>query len=138
LSFKKDICNIDIYQTCVPYPELNKTTVIATFKHDIPKIIDDLKQGIMMSEYPHKRVWIVFMHRNNEVEITEINRFGNDFLTLCNGSNSIKDICDTLYPTYGKDLSEKAFFQECKTALTGLEDLDLITTNVPANSIERR
>jgi radical SAM superfamily enzyme YgiQ (UPF0313 family) len=138
LSHKKDTCNIDIYQTCVPYPELKKNAIVATFEHDIPKIIDDLKKGIMTSEYPYKRVWIVFMHRNNEVEITEINRFGNDFLNLCNGSNSIKAICDTLYPIYGKDLSEKAFFKECEIALTGLGDLDLITINLPANSIERR
>lgn len=138
LSKNNNCSNIDIYQTNTHNPELKQNVIIETFQHDMPEIIDDLKNGTIRSEYLRKPVWIVFTKGDNQLEITEVNRFGKDFLNLCNGSNSLKNISDILYPIYGENASEKAFVKACKTALDGLIDLNLIYQKQPATNIERR
>jgi len=124
---KNNLCNIDIFSLDELVPDRKKNVIISEFDHNLPEIIEDMKAGIFKKNYPDEHVWIVFFHENKELEVTQINDFGKDFIRMCDGIAKIEDIAYKLHPIYGKDMGAEAFLKECKTAFVALADMRLLT-----------
>ena len=124
---KSNLCNIDMFSLDGFMPECKKNVIISGFDHNLPVIIEDLKAGIFKNNYPDEHVWVVFFHENKELEVTQINNFGKDFIEICDGIAKIEDIADKLYPVYGKDMGAEVFLKECKTTFVALAEMRLLT-----------
>ena len=125
-SQKNDTVNIDLSSPDKVKPALGKNVKIAEFRNDLPGIIEDLKNGIFQSNYSPESVCLAFRHENDEIEITEINDFGKDFLDMCDGTADIVAIAGGLYHVYGNGMSKDDFVGECRTAAGSLFELKLI------------
>ena len=58
--------------------------------------------------------------------MTAVNKFGSDFLALCDGSAKLNDIADRLYPQYGQDQGREDFRAACREAAASLNALHLL------------
>ena len=120
--YTKDLCCLEEIM-----PQLRENVIITGFEYNLREIIEDLKLGIFKDKYPVEPVWLVFLFENNELEVTEINNFGKDFLGMCTGIAELKDITTALYSMYGSDMKKDVFNKECQDAMEGLFDLKLLT-----------
>ncbi len=125
-SHTKQPCYTDLPSSKETMPMLRENVIISDFEHNIREIIEDLNMGIFNNQYDAESVSLIFRFEDNELEVTEINDFGKDFLGLCDGSARLKEIVSTLYPVYGSDMERNVFVKECEEAMTGLSDLRLL------------
>ncbi len=125
-SHTKQLCYTDLPPSKEIMPMLRENVIISDFEYNIREIIEDLNMGIFNNQYAAESVSLIFRFEDNELEVTEINDFGKDFLGLCDGSARLKEIVSTLYPVYGSDMERNVFVKECEEAMTGLSDLRLL------------
>ncbi|MEJ2588481.1 MAG: hypothetical protein P8165_13040 [Deltaproteobacteria bacterium] len=89
-------------------------------------IIFDLKKGVFDASYTPQQTVLTFMQEDDTLEVMEINPFLKDFLTNCDGDETLEDISRKLYPLFGEGLSEEAFFSNCVEALQALTENKMI------------
>jgi len=107
-------------------PVKNGKIGIETFDFDLPVIIFDLKKGVFDASYTPQQTVLTFMQEDDTLEVMEINPFLKDFLTNCDGDETLEDISRKLYPLFGEGLSEEAFFSNCVEALQALTENKMI------------
>ena len=118
--------NVDLYQLREWKPLRKSNVVVRGFERNLPLIIEDMKRGVFEKDYPLSRTWLVFHQEGDQLEVTEINDFGKDFLNLCNGSATVEEIAGALFGQYGKDMDNPAFVEACREALMGLSEMNLL------------
>ncbi|ABB33709.1 Radical SAM domain protein [Geobacter metallireducens RCH3] len=107
-------------------PVLREEVTVSEFRRNLPAIIADLKSGIFRESYPPEPTLLIFYPSGERLEVMEINRFGKDFLLLCNGLATCEEIAATLYGEYGDAMDSGAFSEECKDALTVFTGMGLV------------
>ncbi len=100
--------------------------VIRQFDHSMTDVIRDLREGTILGAYPQEKTLLVFRAEGTDLEVTEINDFGRDFLGLCNGERTLEEIASDLYPRYGTEMDTERFFQECVGAAEALREMKLL------------
>ncbi len=116
-----DLCRL---QDCRPV--CRKNVRIKSFKNNLPEIVSDMRQGRYIEQYDPLRTQLVFRQDDRELEVTEINDFGRDFLQLSNGSLTLDEIARRLYERYGQNGDSSDFFEDCREAAVALYDLQLL------------
>jgi hypothetical protein len=107
-------------------PFLKENTVVVAFTKNLPAIVADLKAGVFRESYADAPGWLVFHQEKNELTVMEINDFGKDFLTFCDGNHSLKKIAGILHRRYAEGLSAEAFFEVCRETAQELENIKLL------------
>lgn len=107
-------------------PRRNRGVVVREFCHNLPGIIDDLREGLFRENYPPEPTLLVFSAGEEGVEVTQINAFGRDLLELCNGSARLEEIAHDLYRRHGSGMGSDRFFHECREAMDTLRELELL------------
>ena len=92
----------------------------------MPRIIADLKAGRFREHYPEKETFLVFIQRGNQLDVSEINDFGENFLSLCDGQTPLKEICRQLHGPYGADMDFEKFYGLCLEAMQELGRTNLL------------
>jgi hypothetical protein len=118
--------NADISGPLKRGPLRRREMIIDSFGHDLPQVIEDLKQGIVRPGYPDRKTWLVFASRGGELEVTEINEFGRELLVLCDGTRSMEEISEALSRSYARDTAPGTLAEACREALETLAGLDMI------------
>ena len=124
-----DLCALEKYP-----PVCGKNIIIRKFEYDLSVIVDDLKKGIIKQEYDKKKSFFVFLCRGSELEVTQINDFGKDFLQLSNGLLTVNDIALKLFPLYGNDSDFEKFLSSCQDTICQLAELEFINFSCNINS----
>ena len=70
--------------------------------------------------------------------MTEINDFGRDFLGLCDGAATVEEIAGRLFRRYGTNMEYSDFVGNCREALVGLWEKNLLREAPPEAQPERR
>lgn len=122
--------NIDLNRLRNWRPLREKNILMAGFRYNIPAIVEDLKSGYFKETYSPNPTWLVFHHQENQLEVTEINDFGRDFLQLCDGSATVEEIAGNLYPRYGQDMASEVFSNICRQTIDGLRDMKFIASPI--------
>lgn len=112
-NVKPYFLNIDINDTDSFMPVKNHGIIIAEFDFNIPVIISNLKNNIIKDEYPQTKTLLIFKHSGEELNVTEINDFGVDFLNMCDGKRSLSKITNLLYQHYGLNIKQDVFLNSC-------------------------
>ncbi len=131
------VANIDLSGVKNWRPHRRQNVLVRSFAYDLPEIIEDLKAGQLLASYPEAPTWLVFRQEGGELEVTAVNRFGSDFLALCDGSARLDEIADRMYPQYGQDMNQEAFRNTCREAAASLNALHLLGAG-STESEERR
>lgn len=97
-------------------PVRNHETIVQSFDYDLPAVISDMKGEGLKGSYPKKKTWLVFRQEGDHLEVTEINEFGRDLLSRCDGATSLHEISRGLFPRYAGAMDEDAFVQACEEA----------------------
>ncbi|MHC1726930.1 MAG: radical SAM protein [Syntrophobacteraceae bacterium] len=123
--------HIDLNRSSDLKPLRNQKILLEEFTFDIPNLIIDLKRGHFPRTCAQKSVYLLFRQVQAEIDVREVNRFGFDFLLLCDGQRSIASIADQLYPEYGEEMERDKFASLCAEAARTLADL---TALIPGQS----
>jgi hypothetical protein len=99
-----------------PGVALSGGVIVDVFDYDLPRIIEDLQDGIVLAAYPEVVSRLIFEHRDGVLEVSEVNAFGNDFLALCDGSNTVGQIAQAMYASHGGGMEYAGFVEECERA----------------------
>ncbi len=129
--------NVDLSGLADWRPVRRPGMLVAAFRHDLPAIFAELKSGRIRPDYPESPTWLVFRQDGGELEVTAVNRFGSDFLALCNGSAKLDEIADRLFPEYGHTMSAEDFRASCREAAERLHVLHLLQAD-PESANEGR
>ena len=108
-------------------PQQSGRAQVEAFRFNIPAIIDDVKREVFLRNYEHEPVQLVFISKDTGLEVVETNEFGRDLLASCNGSASVDVIAAGLYSRYGTGMGTDAFRDECRDALTALQEMDIVS-----------
>ncbi len=107
-------------------PVRKKSILVKKMSFDVPCIIEDMKSGDLNERYPETTTLLIFKQDGRELEVSEINTFGRDFLDLCNGRHTLEDISEKLYDRYGSHKDEHAFLTDCREAARALFESKLL------------
>jgi radical SAM superfamily enzyme YgiQ (UPF0313 family) len=116
-----DLCMLNEWR-----PLRSRSAVVREFRHNLPEIIADLKEGIFSECYDEMPTIVVFMPKENGLEVSEINEFGRDLLELSNGSSSMEEITRELFRRFGSGMDPARFHDECREAVAQLAAMDLL------------
>lgn len=130
--------NIDLCRLQGWRPLSARNVLILGFENPVPRIIEDMKTGLFRQEYPQEETWLVFRQDKNRLEVTEINDFGKDFLSLCDGAATVEEIAGRLFHQYGTNMEYSDFVGNCREALVGLWEMNLLWEAPPEAQSERR
>lgn len=119
-------------------PVKSRKILLEEFTFRIPDIILDFKSGIFDGTYPEGEAFLVFRQEGDQLDVKEINRFGVDFLGLCNGERSLDSISAELYDRYGEGLSLSAFRELCVEAVLSLGRMNLLQEEQSKFDLEGR
>jgi radical SAM superfamily enzyme YgiQ (UPF0313 family) len=128
-----DLCRLEGWRPLCP-----RNVLIQGFENHVPGIIEDMKTGLFREEYPREETWLVFRQEENRLEVTEINDFGRDFLGLCDGAVTVEEIVERLFRRYGTNMEYSDFAGNCREALVGLWERNLLREAPPEAQPERR
>jgi hypothetical protein len=106
--------------------KINRNILIEQFTFDIPNLIVEFKSGNFPDECAGRTVFLAFTQAPGGTQVREINEFGFDFLMLCDGQRTLKEITNRLYPKYGADKEREEFAIMCAEAAGTLADLELL------------
>jgi len=129
-----DLCQLQGWR-----PSQSPNLLVTDFHYDLPAIVADLKAARFQSDYPLQSTWLIFQQSGKRLEVTEVNLFGKEFLKLCDGSRTVDEIAESLFPEFGENLEFSAFLEECRQALTSLTELGMLaesTANVELSPLE--
>ncbi len=107
-------------------PRRQQGTVVREFVHNLPLIVDDLKDGVFRENYPDEATLLIFSVREAGMEVTQINEFGRDLLELCDGSARLEEIARHLHKRHGSGMGNEGFTDECREALEALREMELV------------
>lgn len=116
-----DLCMLNVF-----HPLRSRSAVVQEFRHNLPGIIADLKEGIFCECYDEIPTIVVFMPKENGLEVSEINDFGRDLLELSDGSSSMEEIAQELFRRFGSGMDPARFHDECREAVDLLAAMDLL------------
>jgi radical SAM superfamily enzyme YgiQ (UPF0313 family) len=116
----------DLCRLAEMLPRRDRGVVVREFAHNLPCIVDDLKEGIFRESYPLEPTLLVFSAGESGVEVTQINEFGRDLLELCDGSARLEEIARDLYQRYGSGMESEGFMDECREAMDTLREMELV------------
>ncbi|MEW6665412.1 MAG: radical SAM protein [Thermodesulfobacteriota bacterium] len=128
-----DLCRLQGWRPLCP-----RNVLIGGFEKNVPGIVEDMKTGLFREDYPRDETWLVFRQDGNRLEVTEINDFGRDFLGLCDGDSTVEEIAERLFRRYGADMEYSDFVGNCREALVGLWNMNLLREAPPEVQPERR
>jgi len=129
---------MDIYGIHGSNPRVSAQVLLREFTFPMPDIIMDLKKGVLRVSYAPQKTFLVFRQEGDRLDVKEINRFGRDLLTLCDGTHSVLDICEKLYPVHGKDHSWDHFMVLCVDAIRMLGEMGILHEGSLDHPDERR
>ncbi|MBW1773822.1 MAG: radical SAM protein [Deltaproteobacteria bacterium] len=118
--------HIDLHRIGDFSPQINREIILQGFSFDMPHIIAEMKAAIFRESYPKKETFLVFKQEGNHLDVSEINDFGKDFLSLCDGRLSLDEICRQLHGRYGAEMTYEAFYTICLDALQELGKMNLV------------
>ena len=124
--------HIDLNQIQGLIPQKKHGIVFGKFDFNLPQIISDFKAGIFMKDYLPQETLLVFRQEEEQLDVTEINDFGSDFLNLCDGEKTLTAISEMLYLCYGSDTNSSYFFKSCLEAAQVLGRMGLLEVRQPA------
>ncbi len=107
-------------------PLRNRKVSIERFTYDIPGLILHFRCGHFPDSCRQRPVFLAFSRAPGGTKVREINEFGVDFLGLCDGQITLKDIADRLYLKYGADKERGEFAAECAEAAATLAGIELL------------
>ena len=107
-------------------PRINREIILQGFSFDMPHIIAELKAAIFRESYPKKETFLVFKQEGTQLDVSEINDFGKDFLSLCDGNTTLEEISRKLHAGYGGDMDFEKFHDSCIEALQELGKMNLV------------
>ncbi|MBW1751138.1 MAG: radical SAM protein, partial [Deltaproteobacteria bacterium] len=107
-------------------PRQNPNLVIGHFTYDLPAIIADMKSDQFRPEYSETPTSLIFIQAGNELAVTQVNAFGIDFLSRCDGQTPVSGISRQMYSLHGKGMDISAFTHACQEAMEGLRELNFI------------
>ena len=116
-----DLCQLQGWR-----PNQSPNLLVTDFRYDLPAIVADLKEAHFQSDYPLQPTWLIFQQSGKRLEVTEINKFGKEFLELCDGSRTVDEIAESLFSTFGENLEYPTFLEECRQALTSLTEMGML------------
>lgn len=120
-SFHIDLLRIGVFR-----PRKNRDIVLQGFSYDMPHIVAELKAAIFRESYPEKITFLIFKQEGNQLDVSEINEFGKDFLSLCDGNTPMEEISRRLHSQYGRDMDYEEFHESCIEALQELGKMNLV------------
>lgn len=126
---EKSVFHIDLGQIRKFKPIKSKKIIIEKFDFDLPDVILDLKRGNFKESYPERETLLVFTQDDDLLDVSEINAFARDFLSLCDGKRSVQGIAQELYQKYGQDMTPEKFFHDCVEAVQVLGKKRFIESN---------
>jgi len=106
--------------------------LIEQFTFDIPNLILEFKRGRFPDECAERAVFAAFTRASGGTQVREVNEFGFDFLQLCDGQLTLREITNRLYPKYGANKEREEFAMICAEAAGALADLELLAPFAPA------
>jgi len=118
--------HIDLHRLADYRPRKNPKIVLQAFSHDMPRIISELKAARFREHYPEKETFLVFSQKGNQLDVSEMNDFGNDFLSLCDGQTPLEEISRALHGRYAADKAYDEFHRLCLEALQELGAMNLL------------
>ena len=89
-------------------------------------IILDLKAGRFKETYPQQKTLLLFRQEKDILNVSEINSFSKDFLELCDGKLTLKDISRDLFSRYGREMKPGDFLDSCVEAAKLFGDQGLL------------
>ncbi len=102
------------------FPVKYEGVQVQEFSCHVPKIIADLREGIVQERYPHEPSTLVFQPQESGVQAYEINDFGRKFLTLSDGILTVKDIAEKLYDSFSESMDFECFLSVCQESASTL------------------
>lgn len=135
---RKKPANIDIYNPDDWRPTIGDNVLAAEFRYDLPAILADLASDQIREDYPETATCLVFRQEGSELEVTAINEFGQELLTLCDGKLTIEQIAAKLHAHYAESTDIAAFSEICRQALQQLAELRLLDVEEINHSREGR
>lgn len=117
---------MDIHGIHVSNPRRTAQVLLKEFTFPMTDIIMDLKKGVVRISYAPQKTFLVFRQKGDRLDVKEINQFGRDLLTLCDGTHSVLDIREKLYPVHGKDHSRDHFTVLCVDAIRMLGEMGIL------------
>jgi hypothetical protein len=126
---EKSVFHIDLGQIREFMPIKSKKIIIERFDFDLSGVILDLKRGNFKESYPERETLLVFTQDDDLLDVSEINAFVKDFLSLCDGKRSMQNISQELYQKYGQDMMPEKFFDGCVEAVQVLGKKRFIESN---------
>ena len=118
--------HIDLLKIGEVRPQKNREVILAGFSYDMPHIVAELKAAVFREDYPEKETFLVFKQEGNRLDVSEINDFGKDFLSYCDGNTPLEEISRKLHGRYGQDMSYEDFHDSCIDALQELGKMNLL------------
>jgi radical SAM superfamily enzyme YgiQ (UPF0313 family) len=134
---KKTVFDIDLHGSLGFRPTVQEGIILGAFEFHLPTIVGDLKTGSFQQYYPREKTHLVFKQEDDLLEVSEINEFGRNFLELCDGTLTVGDISEQLYPLYGQDMDRNAFRESCVEALHALLKMGFFESRNRAPSVDR-
>jgi len=125
-SVAETVATIDLTGAGEWQPRLQHNVVLARFRYPLPQIVADLQAGIAHNRYAEAPTCLVFRQQNRQLEVQQINRFGHDFLTLCNEGLTLAEIAARLYPEHSGGKGRSEFLRDCSAAARQLNGLHLL------------
>ncbi len=122
-----------------PCPVRSNDILIERFSFDLPHIMNELNDGLVREDYPPAPCILAFQYDQGKLAVTQINKFGYDFLNRCDGERTLEEIARTLFPVYGEGLEMSTFAESCRDAarrLAALRLLDPQLSNPPTRGGE--
>jgi len=97
-------------------PMKNPGVLVREFSFNLPVILEHLRRGEFRESYPPGQTLLAFRQRGDLLNVSEINAFTRDFLTLSDGEKTLEAIGRELYERYGGEMQSEEFFEACEEA----------------------
>lgn len=130
--------NIDLQRLDEWRPRRPLNVRVATFRHDLPAIVADLKGGVVRAEYPAVPSWLIFRQAGEQLEVTATNAFGFDLLAGSDGATAVAELAARLKDLHGAGQPAAAFLAGCRDAIQQLAGLGLLEPTFNAAPEEGR
>ena len=115
-------------------PMKNPGVIVREFSFNLPVILEHLRQGDFRESYPPEQSLLAFRQGGGLLNVSQINSFTRDFLSLSDGKKTLEDIGRELYGRYGGEMQPKEFFEACAEAARVLGETFLLQPSTPRRS----
>lgn len=129
---------IDTDRSLCGWPQRPRNVRVVSFDHDLPAIVADLKAGVERHDYSRQPCWLAFRQQGKQLTVSEINRFGQNLIALCDGRTGLEDLADALWPNHGHGMARDEFLAACRAAVRDLSRIGLLVDSHPEADTQRR